>query len=111
LKRGYGRKQYVSRGEYDITIFKFEKKNQACNFHCVREAIAAEIVQFRHIDSEVNVTDVCTKPLPAHAHHSVLKEYMYRQPKAIEEQPRQDTTELNIVVKANQVWNDTYEGY
>ena len=40
-----------------------KKKQLACNYHCVREAIAGKILQFGHIDTKDNLADICTKPL------------------------------------------------
>ena len=62
-----------------------KKKHQACNYHRVREAIAAGFIMFGHINSEINLADICTKPLAAPAFHSLLKDYLFRRPKYIEE--------------------------
>ena len=40
-----------------------KKKHNAINYHRVREAIAAKILQFAHISSERNLADILTKPL------------------------------------------------
>ena len=62
-----------------------KKKHQACNYHRIREAIAARILTFGYIDTGMNLADVCTKPLGATLFHSLLKPYMFRRPKFIEE--------------------------
>ena len=54
-----------------------KKKHQACNYHRVREAIAAGFICFGYITTHVNLADVCTKPLGSEAFHSLLKEYMF----------------------------------
>ena len=58
-----------------------KKKHQACNYHRVREAIAGGFIKFGYIPSEMNLADVCTKPLGNQLFHGLLKEYMFRQPK------------------------------
>ena len=57
-----------------------KKKHQACNYHRVREAIAAEIFKFGYVESNVNLADVCTKPLGSESFHTLLKDYMFRRP-------------------------------
>ena len=54
-----------------------KKKHQACNYHRVREAIAARIINFGHIDSTDNLADVCTKPLGPTAYHSLSRNCMF----------------------------------
>ena len=54
-----------------------KKKHHACNYHCVREVIAAGIIYFGYIDSKINLADICTKPLGNAPFHSLLKEYMF----------------------------------
>ena len=62
-----------------------KKKHQACNYHRVREAIAAGFIIYGHIASVQNLADICTKPLPSALFHSLLKDYMFRRPKYITE--------------------------
>ena len=57
-----------------------KKKHQACNYHRVREAIAAEILKFGYVESNVNLADICTKPLGSESFHTLLKDYMFRRP-------------------------------
>ena len=40
-----------------------KKKHQACNYHKMRERIAAGFIRYGHIRSEENVADLLTKPL------------------------------------------------
>ena len=40
---------------------QLKKKHNACAYHRVREAIAAGIVRFAHIDSKDNIADIMTK--------------------------------------------------
>jgi len=47
-----------------------KKKHNAIAYHRVREAIAAKIINFAHIDSKLNVADMLTKPLPTELFHS-----------------------------------------
>ena len=39
-----------------------KKKHLACNYHKVRESIAAGFIRFSHIRSEENMADILTKP-------------------------------------------------
>jgi hypothetical protein len=57
-----------------------KKKHQACNYHRVREAIAGRICNFCHIDTQLNVADICTKPLHGPLFASLAKEYLFRRP-------------------------------
>jgi hypothetical protein len=60
-----------------------KKKHNAIAYHRVREAIAAKIIIFAHIDSKVNVSDILTKPLPTELFHGCLKNYMLRKPSIV----------------------------
>ena len=57
-----------------------KKKNNVVAYHCVQEAIAAEIVKFSHIPSEINYADLLTKPLPGPAHYNLIKPLMFWSP-------------------------------
>ena len=61
-----------------------KKKHQACNYHRIREAIAAGIFKFGYIDTSLNLADVCTKPLGSESFHLLLKDYMFRRPASID---------------------------
>jgi hypothetical protein len=55
-----------------------KKKHNAIAYHRVREAIAAKIINFAHIDSQENVADILTKPLVSEIFHRLLKKYLFR---------------------------------
>src|SRR5688500_10049992 len=55
-----------------------KKKHNAIAYHRVREAIAAKIINFAHIGSQVNVADILTKPLTSEIFHRLLENYMFR---------------------------------
>ena len=55
-----------------------KKKHQACNYHRVREAIAAGYVRFGYIATNRNLADICTKPLAGPLFHSLQENYMFR---------------------------------
>ena len=40
---------------------QLKKKHNAVAYHCVREAIAAGIIRFAHVDSKDNIADIMTK--------------------------------------------------
>src|SRR5687767_11161900 len=56
-----------------------KKKHQACNYHKVRESIAAGFIRYGHIRSEKNVADLLTKPLPSIVFHRLCSKYIFRQ--------------------------------
>lgn len=66
-----------------------KKKHQACNYHRVREAIAAKIVRFAHVKSEDNLADVLTKPLPPAKHRALVGPVLFRRPP--HQDPKGDT--------------------
>ena len=49
-----------------------KKKHCAVAYHRVREAVAARIVRFCHIDTRLNIADILTKPL-AHEGRAWIK--------------------------------------
>ena len=57
-----------------------KKKHCAINYHRVREAIAAGIVNFVHVDSRKNVADVLTKPLPGNTMYGLIKPLLFANP-------------------------------
>ena len=50
-----------------------KKKHNAIAYHRVREAIAAKIINFAHIDSKINVADILTKPLTTEIFYRLLE--------------------------------------
>ena len=52
-----------------------KKKHNAIAYHRVSEAIAAEVINFVHIDSKINVADVLTKPLVNPVFHHLKKAF------------------------------------
>ena len=58
-----------------------KKKCQAVNYHRIREAIAAGFTKFGHIDTKLNVADICTKPLPGTDFHLHTGRYLFRRSK------------------------------
>jgi predicted kinase len=55
---------------------QLKKKHAACAYHRVREAIAAKIIRFCHINSEDNIADILTKPLNGVIHHRLIRPVM-----------------------------------
>ena len=58
-------------------------KHQACNYHRVREAVAAGFVRFGYINSTANLVDIYMKPLYKGAFQRLLSDYMFRNPKSL----------------------------
>ena len=57
-----------------------KKKHNAIAYHRVCEAIAARIVRFCHIDTQVNIADVLTKPLVGPTFHQLVSPLLFRNP-------------------------------
>jgi hypothetical protein len=57
-----------------------KKKHQACNYHKVRESIAAGFIRFAHIRSEENLADILTKPLARALFQGLTSECLFRRP-------------------------------
>ena len=57
-----------------------KKKHNAIAYHHVREAIAARLIHFCHIDSKINVADVLTKPLDNQTFHHLIRPFLFRNP-------------------------------
>ncbi|HEY9300451.1 MAG TPA: Ty1/Copia family ribonuclease HI, partial [Phormidium sp.] len=55
-----------------------KKKHQSCNYHKVRESIAAKFINFQHIRSEDNMADLLTKPLPRATFDKLTSQYLFR---------------------------------
>ena len=67
-----------------------KKKTHACNYHRVREAIAAGFIDFGHIDTKRNVADIFTKPLERAIFQPLVNEYLFRRSPIIEEITQKD---------------------
>ena len=61
-----------------------KKKHLALGYHRVREAIAAKVLEFAHIESTKNIADVCTKPLGVEAFHNLVSPVLFRKPPHLE---------------------------
>src|SRR5688572_14856877 len=55
-----------------------KKKHQACNYHKVRESIAAGFIRYGHIKSEENMADLLTKPLSKAVFLRLCSKYIFR---------------------------------
>jgi hypothetical protein len=60
-----------------------KKKHQACNYHKVRESIAAGFIKYGHIKSEKNVADILTKPLGRVAFERLCNKYLFRRAQTV----------------------------
>ena len=57
-----------------------KKRHCAVAYHRVREAVAARIIRFCHIDTQIYVADILTKPLPNPVFHHLVKPLLFRSP-------------------------------
>ena len=57
-----------------------KKKHNAIAYYRVREAIAARLIRFCHIDSKIKVADVLTKPLDNQTFHLLIRPFLFRNP-------------------------------
>ena len=55
-----------------------KKKHQACNYHKVRESIAAGFIRYGHIRSEENVAYLLTKLLVRNVFGRLCSKYLFR---------------------------------
>ena len=65
-----------------IPSSSLKKKHQACNYHKVRESIAAGFIDFAHVTSENNMADILTKPLTKPLFGKIAYECLFRKSKA-----------------------------
>ena len=65
---------------YTMPSSVLKKKHNAVAYHQVREAIAAGIVNFTHIPSDMNYADILTKPLDSTAFHKSVQKLLFRVP-------------------------------
>ena len=59
---------------------QLKKKHNACAYHRVREAIAAGIIRFAHIDSKENIADILTKNVDKTTFYHLSKKCLFRVP-------------------------------
>ena len=59
---------------------QLKKKHNAIAYHRVREAIAANIVQFRHVSTGNNFADILTKPVKSATFRSLCSRVLFRRP-------------------------------
>ena len=57
-----------------------KKKHCAVSYHKIRETIAAGIVRFSHIPSEMNYADILTKPLGPNEFMNLVKPLLFCNP-------------------------------
>ena len=60
-----------------------KKKHNAIAYHCVREAAASRILQFKHVDSANNLADLLTKSVSKTTFYALTKRCLFRSPKNI----------------------------
>jgi hypothetical protein len=60
-----------------------KKKHQACNYHKVRESIAAGFIKYGHVKSKDNVADLLTKPLGRNAFERLTSKYLFRRSQTV----------------------------
>jgi len=63
-----------------IPSSSLKKKHLACNYHKIRESIAAGFIIYGHIKSEENVADILTKPLCRLTFERLCSTYLFRKP-------------------------------
>jgi hypothetical protein len=57
-----------------------KKKHNAIAFHCVQEAIAANVMKFADVKSDEYASDILTKPLSNEKFHYLVKNWLFRVP-------------------------------
>jgi hypothetical protein len=57
-----------------------KKKHNSLAYHWAREAIAAQIIAFCHIDSKENIAEVSMKPLPPGKFYDLIQPVLFRIP-------------------------------
>ena len=67
-----------------IPSSSLKKKNPACAYHHVREAIAGGIIDFGKIPLDLNMADMNTKPLGSINFHHLTNVYLFRHPPHLE---------------------------
>ena len=57
---------------------QLEKKHNAIAYHRIRECVAADIIKFGQVASELNYSDLCTKPLNRPKLYGLIKKVLFR---------------------------------
>ena len=57
-----------------------KKKHCAVSYHRIREAVAAGIIRFTHVKSEMNYADIFTKPLSPAIFNRLVQPLLFRSP-------------------------------
>ncbi len=83
-----------------------KKKHLACAHHHVREAIAAKIIIFGHLNSGDNVADICTKPLASLQFYQLANQYLFWEAQTL----LQATAWLKGSNKAESIMGLSYSG-
>ena len=65
-----------------IPSSSLKKKHQACNYHKVRESIAAGFIDFAPFNSDQNMADILTKPFGKGTFEKITSEHLFRKSKA-----------------------------
>ena len=63
-----------------IPSSQLKKKHNAIAYHRVREAVAASIIRFAHIDSKENIADILTKSVDKATFYHLTKKCLFRVP-------------------------------
>ena len=63
-----------------MLVSVLKKKHCALFHHKIRETIAADIVRFSHIPSDMNYADILTKPLGPNAFMDLVKPLLFHNP-------------------------------
>lgn len=70
-----------------------KKKHLACNYHKVRESIAAGFIKYGHIRSEDNLADLLTKSFSRSVFEKLCSQYIFRRPASVK--GREDKDDLD----------------
>ena len=70
-----------------------KKKHHACNYHKIRECLAAGFIEYGHISSEDNVADIMTKPLGKVLYERITSQYLFRKRSHFDNEKSQEKEE------------------
>ena len=57
---------------------QLKKKHYAIAYHGIRECVAAGIIKLGHVTSELNYSNLCTKPLNGPKLYGLIKKVLFR---------------------------------